>query len=219
MSLFAGSWRYIGCTVALLGAVAAGRAEALGVDRTRAVPLAPIAGKEVQRCRELALLRQVCPLRAPVVVGKYRTFAARDGEGTRYPPLHVFDMERVGPRPPTDAAWLRPPYGVHITVAAGDVERFTPFVNPTPRTPATQLTEHIRRSERTKAVSFGLRRWNGFRGILYLAPPYPNGGQLGDHLVFQWSARGRTSVVSLHAWAPLTQTESTLRGIVNSIPR
>jgi hypothetical protein len=215
----AGSWRYIGCAVALLGAVAAGRAEALGVDRTRAVALAPIAHTDVERCRELALLRRVCPLRAPVVVGKYRTFAARDGEGTRYPPLHIFDMERVGPRPPTAAAGLRPPYGVHITVAAGDVERFTPFTNPTSRTRVTRLTEAVRRSKRTKAVSFGGRRWNGIRGVLYLAPPYPDGGQLGDHLVFQWSGRGQTRVVSLHSWAPLTQTETTLEGIVNSIPR
>jgi hypothetical protein len=219
MSRLVWSWRFIGCTVALLGIVAAGRVEARGLVPTRAVPLAPIAKADVQRCRGLALLRPACPLRAPVVEGKYRTFATRDGEGTRYPPLHVFDMERVGPRPPTDAAWLRPPYGVHITVAAGDVKRLTPFIDPTPRTRATRLTERIRSSKRTKAVSFGMRRWNGMRGILYLAPPYPNGGQLGDHLAFQWSARGRTNVVSLHSWSPLQETERALRQMVNSIPR
>jgi hypothetical protein len=39
---------------------------------------------------------------------------------------------------------------------------------------------------RRKPVSFGVRSWNGRRGVLYLAPPYAHGGMFGEHLVFQW---------------------------------
>jgi len=55
-------------------------------------------------------------------------------------------------------------------------------------------------------------------GILYLAPPFPNGGQLGDHLVFQWQRSRRTYVVTLHSWAPLKETEATLRAMVTALP-
>jgi hypothetical protein len=66
-------------------------------------------------------------------------------------------------------------------------------------------------------VSFGHRRWNERRVILYLAPPFLHGGQLGDHLVFQWRQRTRTYVVSLHSWAPLLETAATLRAIVEGL--
>ena len=56
------------------------------------------------------------------------------------------------------------------------------------------------------------------RGILYLAPPYLHGGQLGDHLVFQWGRGNRMYVVSLHAWAPLGETAATLRAMVATLP-
>ena len=127
------------------------------------------------------------------------------------PELQIFDLERF-------AVPLRPPKGAHITVAAGAVARLTPFADPTAGTQVVRLTDAVRKSPRSRPVSFGRRAWNGQRGILYLAPGYPAGGQLGDHLVFQWRRSDKTFIVSIHSWAPLTETASTLRAMVEALP-
>jgi hypothetical protein len=58
---------------------------------------------------------------------------------------------------------------------------------------------------------------SGLSGDLILAPSYPRGGMLGNHLVFRWGSK-RRYVVSLHAWEPLLEAEATLRAIVASTP-
>jgi hypothetical protein len=143
----------------------------------------------------------------PRVRTGYRALFARDG--TLKPPLHVFDLERFAPT-------LKPPAGAHITAAAGAVERLTPYADPTERTSVVSITHPVN-VNRTKPVSFGVRRWNGRRGVLYLAPPYLHGGQLGDHLVFQWQKSGRSYVISLHTWWPLPEVADTLKEMVEAL--
>jgi hypothetical protein len=67
------------------------------------------------------------------------------------------------------------------------------------------------RDARDEPISFGLLDVGDTRALLFLAPPYPTGGYLGNHLVLVWKVpRGRRAV-SLHAWEPLTEAAATLR--------
>jgi hypothetical protein len=170
-------------------------------------PLAELPAAQFAKCRVSTLLRPVCPHRVPRVRNGYRALFARDG--TLDPPLHVFDLERFAPT-------LRPPAGAHITAAAGAVWRLTPYADPTARTRVVPITRPTN-VNRAKPVSFGVRRWNGRRGILYLAPPYVHGGQLGDHMVFQWQESGKTYVISLHTWWPLQEVADTLKQMVEAL--
>lgn len=55
-------------------------------------------------------------------------------------------------------------------------------------------------------------------GILYLAPPFLFGGQLGNHLVYRWHVGRIEYAVTLHAWVRLAQAIETLRAVVESAP-
>ena len=162
---------------------------------------------QLAKCRASLLLRPACPRRVPRISGRYRALFARDGK--LVPALHVFDLEFF-------LASERPPKGAHVTAAAGAVRRLTPYAEPTERTRVVSLSTPII-DKRTKPVSYGVRNWNGRRGILYLAPPFLNGGQLGDHLVFQWKRAGRMYVVSLHVWSSPAESAPTLRAMVMAL--
>jgi hypothetical protein len=82
----------------------------------------------------------------------------------------------------------------------------------------TTLRNGLDKGTRPKPLLFGLRRWGGHTGALFLAPSYPNGGQISGHLSFWWRKRGVGYVISLHAWEPLTETAGALRAIVGSTP-
>jgi hypothetical protein len=43
-----------------------------------------------------------------------------------------------------------------------------------------------------------------------------HGGQLGDHLVFEWGEGSDRLVYSLHAWKPLADTAATLKAMVEA---
>ena len=183
-------------------AVVAHSAAPAGSARLEGLPVSQLA-----KCRTAAALRSVCPRRVPQVNGGYRALFARDGKLT--PALYVFDLERF-------SMPLRPPNGAHITAAAGAVWRLTPYEDPAAQSKAKRLSEPVSPA-RMKPVSFGVRDWNGRRGILYLAPPYLHGGQLGDHLVFQWGTGDRMHVISLHRWSPLSETAAMLRAMVMAL--
>ena len=105
-----------------------------------------------------------------------------------------------------------------MTVACGAVSRLTPQRNPS-RVYAGRIRVEAGECQPHKTcLVWRSRRWNGRRGVLYLAPPYIHGGQLGDHLVFQWQQSGCTYVVSLHTWWPQSETAAMLRAIVASPP-
>ena len=107
-----------------------------------------------------------------------------------------------------------------MTIAIGDTERVDPFEHPRGAQEVAALDDAtILSSDRSKAVSFGRVRWGGHEGWLFLAPPFTHGGQLGDHLVFEWGEGGDRSLYSLHAWQPLTDTAATLREMVRSIDK
>jgi hypothetical protein len=51
-------------------------------------------------------------------------------------------------------------------------------------------------------LSLGRVRWFGTRGRLALVAPYPNGGELGGHLVFSFTGGRVTYAITMHAWLP-----------------
>jgi YVTN family beta-propeller protein len=48
----------------------------------------------------------------------------------------------------------------------------------------------------------GRRRLGGRTGELYQAPPYPEGGYHGDHVIFAWRHDDQSYAASLHSWRP-----------------
>jgi hypothetical protein len=173
------------------------------------VPLAEISGAHRDRCARSGLLRPVCPRLVP---------RAPDYGSSLYvePTLDVFDLGR-GAESPRRPERNRPPDMLHVVAVAGDIERFTPFRDPTGAA-AAALRDGLMRHDRTRPVSFGRVRWGARSGTLYLAPPYGYGGQNGNHLVFAWRERGRQYALSLHAWEPLTGAAETLREMVERLP-
>jgi hypothetical protein len=121
----------------------------------------------------------------------------------------LFDLERGVPGDP-------PPRGAHLTFGAGDIERSGPFVHPRLSDPSSALSDAALDPNRQEPVSFGRASWGGHEGVLFLAPPFLHGGQLGDHLVYAWSTGNARFAVSLHTWKPLADAAATLREIVEA---
>jgi len=119
--------------------------------------------------------------------------------------------ERLGP------GRTRPPRYLHIIIyaARGTVaKRLIPFG--WPHGHAVPIGNTLLDQQRSAPVSLGRVRWRGHDGQLVLAPPLVFGGELGDHLIFHWRARGVERVISLHAWAPLAEAVATLKAVVDS---
>jgi hypothetical protein len=187
------------------------------VEPIRAVELVPLAPKRLEHCRRSALLRPACPRRVPRVGAPYLSHLATDllGRGSRLR-LDVFNLERGG-EVPGRPDLNRPPRMGHLVLAAGEVERLaaTAFV-PARR---TRLRNGLLSRDRTLSLDLGRARWSGRSGSLLLAPSYPRGGMLGNHLIFRWTTDGGDYLVSLHAWEPLREAAATLRAIVASTGR
>jgi hypothetical protein len=168
-----------------------------------AARLVSLAPQELSPCRRSARLRNICPVLVPRVRTPYLSHLS-DGE-----PFALFDLERGLPG-------HAPPRGAHITVGAGDVERIDPFEHPNATEEAAALADHVLLAERREAVSFGRVRWGAHEGVLFLAPPFLYGAQLGDHLVFEWGEGDERFLYSLHAWKPLADTAATLKKMVEA---
>lgn len=168
-----------------------------------AASLVPLAPAKLALCRRSPRLRAICPRVVPLVRAPYLSHLA-DGE-----PAAVFDLERGVPGQP-------PPRSAHMTLVAGDVESADPFQHPRAADATSSLSDSLLNKKRVKAISFGRAMWGGHDGVLFLAPPFLYGGQLGDHLVFEWTRDGRRFVFSLHAWKPLADTAATLRALVEA---
>jgi hypothetical protein len=180
------------------------QAETVRVVRTgTAARLVPLAPEKLSRCRRSARLRNICPVLVPRVGGAYLSYLSDEG------PFALFDLERGLPG-------HTPPRGAHITVVAGDVKRIDPFEHPNGTKEAAALADYVLVDERREAVSFGRVRWGAREGVLFLAPPFLHGGQLGDHLIFEWDEGDERFLYSLHAWKPLADTAATLKKMVEA---
>jgi len=177
--------------------------------------LAPIAAKRLAHYERSALLRPVCPRSVPRV-NVYLSHLSVELAGLGGPVLDVFNLESGGEYPGRPQL-NRPPRMAHVVVVAGDVERLAPLRVPRDAS-GEPLRDGVLRRERAAPVSFGYVRWGERTGALYLAPPFPRGGMLGNHLNFTWDERRIQYTLSLHAWEPLTEAEATLRTMVERLP-
>jgi hypothetical protein len=105
----------------------------------------------------------------------------------------------------------------HLVAVAGNVERLASFREPRDET-GERVRDGLLRRRRGAPVSFGRARWADRIGALYLMPPFPHGGMLGNHLVFSWRQDKRPYALSLHAWEPLTESVATLQTMVEGLP-
>jgi hypothetical protein len=168
-------------------------------------------------CRRSPLLRPICPRRLPFVnylpseEPAYTASLCRVGRpacaGLRWDDL---ELEHTG-----DGS--RPPVWAHLSLAAGEFRHGGPpeFRWPTNRKPVPPYNG-LWKSTRPRALFLGHVRWGRQAGELILAPSYPAGGMMGDHLIFYFRARGHDYLLSLHGWEPFLQVVATLRAVVLS---
>jgi hypothetical protein len=185
-----------------------------GPKKPAAVALVPTPPDALRACRRSRLLRPVCPERVPEAPFDpeseiYQAHVFPSGPGGR----RTFDLSWGGeyPRPERN----RPPALVHVVLVGG--QRLGPLEGldiPRPRRAA--LRDGLLSGKRGRALSFGAVLWQGRRGRLLLAAPFPRGGIMGNHLVFRWREGRREYALSLHGWEPLTETAETLQRVVAS---
>jgi hypothetical protein len=187
-------------------------AAAAAGPKTGGVELVPLAPKKLAHCRKAALLRAACPRLVPRVRAAYLNHLAVEREGTRFS-LATFNLERGGEYPDAPER-NRPPRMAHLVVVGGHVERAAAGVFDGLR--RAVLRDGLMRRKRERSFAFGIVEWAGRSGELLLAPSYPRGGMLGNHLVFRWRGGRREYVLSLHGWEPLTEAAATLRAVVAS---
>jgi hypothetical protein len=178
------------------------------------VPLVRLSETKLEHCERSGLLRPVCPRVAPKVGANYLSNLSVELTGRSA--LDVFNLERGGeyPRSPERN---RPPRMAHVVAVVGSVDRLASFQEPQGAT-GERLRDGLMRRSRTAAVSFGRVGWAGRVGALYLMPPFPHGGMLGNHLVFSWRQGEQAYALSLHAWEPLTESVATLRTMLERLP-
>ena len=177
--------------------------------------LEPISAKRLAHCERSALLRPVCPRSVPRA-RFYLSGLSVTLRGLGGPVLDVFGMESGGEYPGRPQL-NRPPRMAHVVVAVGDVTGLSPHAVPRGDR-RERLRDDVMRRERKAAVSFGRVTWAGREGGLSLAPSFPTGGFLGNHLNFTWRERGLQYTLSLHAWVPLTEAAATLRTMMARLP-
>lgn len=182
--------------------------------------LQPMPRDAEQLCSSIALVRAACPRPVP----EASAFSAREIErpGLGYT---TFNLEAGTSY--ADPSRDRPPSFVHLVVEGGKVRPSLDVLVYSHRRPVKSRDGLLDGPESREAIAknppnalyLGDRTWGGKRGELVLAPPYDKVVSIhGGHLIFVWSGGKSDYVVSLHAWEPFTESESTLKAIVESIP-
>lgn len=184
------------------------------VSLGRPVALVPLAPKRFAHCRRSSLVRAACPRLVPSVRAAYLSHLAVDLLRPPSPPLAVFNLERGGEYP-GEPERNRPPRMAHLAIVGGRVERIAAGVFTFRRRPV-RLRRGLMARERTRSLYFGRVRWAGLSGDLLLAPGYPVGGMLGNHLIFDFRNGTGRYAITLHAWEPLPEAAATLRAVVAS---
>jgi hypothetical protein len=182
--------------------------------RTSGIALVRMPARALARCRGGSLVALACPTLVPS--SRWRDRAEWSNERGRLPFRGVFELG-AGAEHPGQPEQDRPPRLVHLVVLGGR-EATRGFRWPRPAT-AVVLRDRLYGRERHRALSFGTRTWAGRHGELVLAPAFPEGGIVGNHLIFRWREGGAYYAVSLHGWEPFTETVGVLRAVVESIQR
>lgn len=184
-------------------------------DEPAPAKLVPLPPKRLAHCRRSQLLRPACPTIVPEVDGG--RYLSHLSEGLLSPPnrMHVFNLEHGGEWP-GKPEWNRPPAMAHVVLVGGEIGRISPSGDPAcPR--QEPLADGVMHRERTDVVCFGPLPVGIRRGDLFLAPSFPTGGMIGNHLVFRWRENGHRYALSLHGWEPLTEAAAVLEKMVAAL--
>jgi hypothetical protein len=174
-------------------------------DRPEPVRLVPLPRSGLARCRRSPVLRSLCPRLVPEVErGRWLVEMSTRGGRT------TLNLAR-GAESPERPEWNRPPAMAHVVLASASGGHACREREP--------LADGLLRRTRAHAVCFGPVTLGGRSGDLTLAPSFPHGGVVSDHLVFRWRERGRRYSLSLHAWEPLTEAATTLSRIAAALGR
>lgn len=159
--------------------------------------LVPTPEDALATCRSSRPLRRACPRLVPEAPYDRRpeVYVVELRPGGRGAP-ETFNLQ-WGAEDPARPERNRPPRLSHLVVVAGRAGTTLRGVE----------TRVLRRAT-----------WEGRRGRLLLAAPYPRGGLMGDHLIFRWREGRREYAASLHAWEPFQETVDTLEAVVASMP-
>jgi hypothetical protein len=169
------------------------------LDAARPVSLVSTPDRALRRCLRSSVLRPACPRAVPPAAYERPTTTAAVYRRERGFP-ETFDLQAFAPTRPRL---------VHVVVQANAHHRV--------RARAERVGERLLAPRRRVAIVIGERTWNGRAGRLSLAPPYPTGGIVGDHLVFRWREGGVRYDVTLHVWKPIDEAIATLEAIVGSL--
>jgi hypothetical protein len=92
-----------------------------------------------------------------------------------------------------------PPYFVHVLVYGTTDPSALGFALPRGR-PRPLTDALLERTNRRRAVLISRVQWAGHAGELILAPSFPDGGELGSHLIFSYRTGRIDRGISLHPW-------------------
>jgi hypothetical protein len=211
------------CALSAVGAVtcvfsaAASSADAFQARSQPAVRMMVTPPSALGLCRRSARLRPFCPRRLPYV------------EHLASEPAYLSSLCRVGHRGCAGLTWddlelehsgsgNHPPRWAHASLAAGRIIGSSGFAFSWPRTRRVAARDGLFASRRPRALFLGQVRWGTRSGELVLAPSFPAGGMMGDHLIFYWRRNATDHMITLHGWEPFTQVVGTLRATVLSAP-
>jgi len=166
--------------------------------------LMPLPPRAARRCAATSGIGAICPGGIPEIEG--RTFLSLRSARRLFSAEWGVGRSGIGRRG-------SPPRFSHVVVLANDPGAILPFEVPVAVAPRVDLGRR-----RKVALLLARPAWNDTNARLVLAPPYPDGGVNGDHLVYLWRVDGVAYAVSLHAWRPLREATATLRAVVESIP-
>lgn len=190
-------------------------------DSAHAVPMVQTPAHALRLCREMRIMRPVCPSGVPAVTGPHHSGSVGAVCSANYSGALVpLDSPRCrdgewfyigsGGQPPgvpsgKTVIWSNPPgppWFVHVDIIASRDSQ--PCAWRQERMVRT-LTDRLSNEPRRPAIRLNDVSWAAHHGQLILAPPYPSGGEIGGHLAFCYSAAGVNYAVTLHAWASVFQ--------------
>jgi hypothetical protein len=172
-------------------------------------------------CRKLSLIAPLCPSRVPrapyASAQRAPGFSGPTGSGAtavclsdrlrgvsvsgRACRIQIFALEAGAPKGPRPRA-ARPPHYIHIVVYAtrGRLgrSRFSVLPFAWPRTLSPTSAAVVGRTAGDPLLLAA-----NANATVVLAPPFPNGGEMGGHLIVRWQRQGVDYAVSIHAWSPL----------------
>jgi hypothetical protein len=112
----------------------------------------------------------------------------------------------------------RPPTFLHLALYAteGALDRHVPFELPCTGPVVRDAADRLLVAPRDTAACLGEAELGGRNGTLALAPPFPAGGEAGDHLLFVSQEGGVSYAATLHAWTPVAETIDALARVTAS---